>query len=340
MTFPWKNLPLQEFTSSDNATLFYYKRLAKNKCLGTLLFLCGWSQGPNNWSPSLLTNAHVKDNYDVYVLVMRGFKNVEDNFNNNVARYAEDVVEFIKSKKLKNITAVGHSMGASIFSYVISLCGEKYFDAYVFIDQPVQVLKNPDKYGSDLDNYGSTLSSDELFSMYNTSTSTSGENAASKSAEKRSALQQTWVTSKFIAANPNTYIKILAGTLGYNYKVANEILFNHVCNNYEQILKNKVKKPALLIGGKVSTVPYKTVNFQKDFYEIPTVKIFEENEGGSHSMYLENYELFNKTLNDFLKANNNVLVRTQRKIKLATKKGLKNAGTAAVNAVFKAISSS
>jgi hypothetical protein len=82
------------------------------------------------------------------------------------------------------------------------------------------------------------------------------------------------------------------------------------------------------------------VNFQKDFYEIPTVKIFEENEGGSHSMYLENYELFNKTLNDFLKANNNVLVRTQRKFQIETKKGLKNAGTAVLNAVVKAISSS
>jgi pimeloyl-ACP methyl ester carboxylesterase len=328
MIFPWKNLPLQEFTSSDNAALFYYKRLAKKKPLGTLLFLCGWSQGPNNWSPSLLTNAHVKDNYHVYVLVMRGFKNVEDNFNNNVARYAQDVVEFIKSKKLKRVTAVGHSMGASIFSYVISLCGEKYFDAYVFIDQPLQVLKNPDKYGTDLDNYGSTLSSDDLFSIYNTS----GE-SASKSAEKRSALQQTLFTPQFIAANPNTYIKILAGTLGYNYKVANEILLDHVCNNYEQIIKNKAKKPALLIGGKVSTVPFQTVEFQEDFYEIPTVKIFEENEGGSHSMYLENYELFNKTLNDFLKANNNKFIIAQRIMKDRMNKDVKNIRNAATNAI-------
>jgi pimeloyl-ACP methyl ester carboxylesterase len=264
---------------------------------------------------------------------MRGFKNVEDNFNNNVARYAQDVVEFIKSKKLKKVTAVGHSMGASIFSYVISLCGEKYFDAYVFIDQPLQVLINPNNY--DLDDYGSTLSSDDLFLMYNTSAE-----SASNSAKKRSALQETFLTSHFIGANPNTYIKILAGTLGYNYKVANEILFNHVCNNYEQILKNKVKKPALLIGGKVSTVPYETVNFQKDFYEIPTVKIFEENEGGSHSMYLENYELFNKTLNDFLKTNNNVLLRTQRRVGIETNRSIKKVGTAALNAVVKAISSS
>jgi non-heme chloroperoxidase len=333
MTFPWKNLPLQKFTSSDNATLFYYKKLAKNKSLGTLLFLCGWSQGPNNWSPSLLTNTYVKDNYDVYVLVMRGFKNVEDNFNNNVARYAQDVVEFIKSKKLKNVTAVGHSMGCSIFLYVISLYGEKYFESYVLIDPVVQVLKNPDKFGNDLDNAGSTLSSDELFSFYNTSIE-----SASKSAEERSTLQQTLFTPNFIAENPNTYIKILAGTLGYNYKVATEILFNHACNNYEQILKNKVTKPALLIGGKLSTVPFETIQFQEDFYEVSTVKIFEENEGGSHSMYLENYELFNKTLNDFLQVNNNKLLSGKRMIRNRIKKGVKNVRNATTNTIIKTIS--
>lgn len=331
MKFPWKNLPLQEFTTSDNATLFYYKRLAKDKPLGTLLFLCGWSQGPNNWSPSLLTNTYVKDNYDVYVLVMRGFKNVEDNFNNNVARYAQDVVEFIKSKKLKKITAVGHSMGCSIFLYVISLYGEKYFESYVLIDSVVQVLKNPEKFGNELENRGSTLSSDELFSFYNTSIE-----SASKSAKERSSLQQTLFTPEFIAENPNTYIKILAGTLGYNYKVANEIFFDHACNNYEQILKNKVKKSALLIGGKVSIVPYQTVEFQKDFFEVPpTVKIFEEIEGGSHSMYLENYELFNQTLNDFLKANNS---RLQRMIRDGIKTGVRIVRNAAKNRINKAIS--
>ena len=51
----------------------------------------------------------------------------------------------------------------------------------------------------------------------------------------------------------------------------------------EQILKNKVKKSALLIGGKVSIVPYQTVEFQKDFFEVPpTVKIFEEIDGYSN----------------------------------------------------------
>jgi hypothetical protein len=88
----------------------------------------------------------------------------------------------------------------------------------------------------------------------------------------------------------------------------------------------------------VSTLPYQTVQFQENLFEISTVKIFEESEGGSHSMYVENYILFNTTLNDFLKTNNNVLLSKQRKLQIQIKRGIKNAGTAALNAVFKAIS--
>lgn len=316
MKFPWKDLPLIKYKTSDNANLFFYRRKAKNKSKGTLLFLCGWSQGPNNWSPCLLTNEYVKEHYNVYVLVMRGYKNIEDNFSNNISRYAKDVVEFIHSKKLNKITAVGHSMGSSIFWNVLSLYGEKFFDSYVFIDQPLQVLKNPDKFINELNDMGSIFSSNDLFSFYNSSAESS-----SKSAENRGSFEQKCFSPEFIAKYPNIYIKCLAGVYGYNYKVANEILFDHVLNNYDQIFKsfpNKLQNPVLLIGGKASIVPYQTLDYQKQYYITPTVKIFEIDEGGSHSMYLENYELFNNTLNDFLKKNEGVL----QKIKINIDNGI------------------
>ena len=80
----------------------------------------------------------------------------------------------------------------------------------------------------------------------------------------------------------------------------NEVLFNHVCNNYEQILTKGIKKPALLIGGEVSIFPWQAIVYQKKFYKTATVKIFKADQGGSHSMYIENYSLFNKYVNNFL----------------------------------------
>ena len=333
--FPWKNLHLKIFKSSDDANLFYYKRCAtaKNKPLGTLLILCGWSQGPNNWSPVLLTNTHVKENYDVYVLVMRGYRNIEDNFNNNVARYAKDVVEFIKSKKLKKVTAVAHSMGCAVFCNVISLYGEKYFDSYVFVDNSLQVIQNPDWYDTEKKDNGCFFTVDQLFEFYNTCAI-----SASDSAQKRRSFEEQCFTPEFIAANPDLFIKIKSGTLNYNYKVANEILFDHAFNNYSQILKKGIKKPALLIGGKVSIVPYNTMENQKKFFELPTIKIFEENEGGSHSMYIENYELFNTTLNDFLKSKNskikNILTKYSKNATLAINNAFTNAENSIVRLVL------
>ena len=335
MKIPWKNLALKEFKSSDNATLFYYKKSAsaKTKPLGTLLILCGWSQGPNNWSPVLLSNAYIRQNYDVYVLVMRGFKNIEDNFNNTIARYAQDVVEFIKLKKLKNITALGHEMGCAVFCNVISLYGEKYFDSYVFVDNSLQVVQNPNWYDTEKKDNGCFFTVDQLFDFYNTCAE-----SASDSAQKRRSFEEQCFTSEFIAANPDIFIKIKSGTLNYNYKVANEILFDHVFNNYSQILKKGIKKPALLIGGKVSIVPYQTMANQSQFFELPTIKIFEENEGGSHSMYLENYELFNTTLNNFLKSKNskikNILTKYSRNATLAINNAFTNSENSIVRLVL------
>jgi hypothetical protein len=300
----WKELPLKEFKSSDNATLFYYKKSSKSKPIGTLLFLCGWSQGPSNWSPALLTNTYVKENYDVYIIVMRGYKNIEDNFNNNIARYAKDVVEFIKSKKLKKVTAVAHAMGCSIL-----------------IDNSLLVIQNPDWYDTEKKDNGCFFKPDDFFSFYNTCAK-----SAIESAGKRRSFEEQCFTPEFIAANPNLFIKIKSGTLNYNFKVANEILYDYAFTNNVQNLKNGIKKPALLIGGEASFINYQVIEKQKEFFELPTIKIFKGNEGGSNSMYIENPPLFNTTVNSFLKSKDN-------KIKNIQKKYSRNA-TLAINDVF------
>lgn len=294
-SFPWANLPLQKFKTSDNATLFFYKRCAKCECKGTLLFLMGWTQGPNNWSPVLLTNNYIRKYYDVYVLTMRGYNNIPNNFNNYIARYSQDVFEFINNIKVTKITPITHSMGCSVIWYLIGLYGEKLFNSYIFVDQPIQVLVNPVYTPEQNLQFGSIFTTDALFGFYNGCAIGPNESAVIKT-----AFEQSCFTPEFIAQQPEIFAKTVDGVLNYNYKVVNEVLFNHACNNYEQVLSKGLHKPALLIGGRVSIVPWQTVVNQKKFYKNATVKIFEANQGGSHSMYLENYSLFNKYVNKFL----------------------------------------
>ena len=294
-SFPWTELPLQKFKTSDNATLFFYKRCALCESKGTLIFLMGWSQGPNNWSPVLLTNNYIRKYYDVYVLTMRGYNNILNNFNNYIARYSQDVIEFINCNKITKITPITHSMGCSVIWYLIGLYGEKFFDSYIFVDQPIQVLVNPAYTPEKNLQLGSIFTTDALFGFYNGCAVGPNESAVI-----RTAFEKSCFTPTFIAQQPEIYAKALDGVLNYNYKVVNEVIFNHACNNYEQVLSKGLHKPALLIGGRVSIVPWQTVVNQKKFYKNVIVKIFEANQGGSHSMYIENYSLFNKYINEFL----------------------------------------
>jgi pimeloyl-ACP methyl ester carboxylesterase len=301
-TFPWADLPLREFITSDGATCFFYGRKASN-CFcskGTLLFVSGWSQGPNNWSPVLLTNEYVKKNYDVYVFVTRGYNQKLDLTGNSIARYATDVKEFIEAHRLRKLITVTHSMGCSVLWYLIGLYGEKYFDGYVVVDQPLQVLVNPVNSVERNLELGSIFTTDALFGFYNSSIVGPSESDA-----VRSAFELSCFTKKFVEQEPETYAKALDGVLKYQYQAVNSVIFNHACNDYLNVVSKGLKRPALLIGGKVSIVPWQTMVYQKQFYTDAQVKIFEADQDGSHSMYIENYSLFNQYLNEFLISNHN-----------------------------------
>jgi pimeloyl-ACP methyl ester carboxylesterase len=186
-------------------------------------------------------------------------------------------------------------MGCSVLWYLLGLYGETLFDSYVVVDQPIQVLINP-AYSTEKNlTLGSIFSTEALFGFYNGCAVGPDESAVI-----RTGFEKSCFTENFLVQQPKTFEKALEGTLKYNYKVVNEVIFNHACNNYEQILIKGLKKPALLIGGRVSIVPWQTIVYQKRYYKTATVKIFEADQGGSHSMYLENYTLFNKYLNEFL----------------------------------------
>ena len=79
-------------------------------------------------------------------------------------------------------------------------------------------------------------------------------------------------------------------------------------HNMEKLFSTKkIVKPALLIGGKESVIPEESIRFQKRFYKHPTVYIFKK--GSSHTMFIENYQLFNKVVDKFLKKD----VKTNKK---------------------------
>lgn len=86
----------------------------------------------------------------------------------------------------------------------------------------------------------------------------------------------------------------------YGYNSTSNILFSNLTNNWINILLNKkIKIPTYLFGGLNSVVPYQSIIYQKQYYTNSKIHIFK-NDKSSHFAFMENYELFNKLINDFI----------------------------------------
>ena len=296
LSFPWKKFPLKKFITSDDATLYYYHQYPKKKNLGQILIMCGWSQTPDGFSPMLTTNKFIRDHYEVYILVMRGWNLEYISYGNAINRYAMDVKEFIKCKIQKKVITCTHSMGCAIVWRMIELFGEDMFLGYFIIDQGPVLTKNPLITDDNIyKEQGSILTSQQI---YETCAGLNGPDGD----VVRASFVLTMFTDNFKLQYPDIVEKVIKGGNNYNLHVASNVFFEHCANNnIDQILCKKIKKPTFLIGGKVSIVPYQSMEYQQRYYKCADVFIFSQEQGGSHFMFIENYTLINEKLNNFLK---------------------------------------
>jgi len=63
----------------------------------------------------------------------------------------------------------------------------------------------------------------------------------------------------------------------------------------------RITVPSLCVGAKKSLINWKSVVWQGENAPRGSHVIFEEDEAGSHFMFLENYTKYNQIVSDFLK---------------------------------------
>ena len=290
--------------NTKNSELYYYEQLPTEKEKGIIIIIPAWSHNADLWSTVLLTNPLLKKNYRTFIVLNRGYNNKYFKNNNTLKQISTDIYDFIKMKNLNNVTLLAHSIGCAYIWNMIDLFGEKRFKNYIIVDESPILLKE--------------LSNDNLkkeFAVYDKaslSEAVTSLNSDKKTAENyKTSFTKKLFTKSFNKNNPEIIKKFEMGTLDFNNKVLADILENTVNNhNMEKLFTTKkIMKPALLIGGKESIVPFKSIQYQTRFYEKSTVYIFTK--GSSHSMFIENYKTFNKILNKFLK--NDKINKTQKR---------------------------
>ena len=284
--------------NTKNSELYYYEQLPNEKEKGIIIIIPAWSHNADTWSTVLLTNPLLKKNYRTFIVLNRGYNNKYFKNNNTMKQFSTDIYEFIKMKNLNNVTLLGHSIGCAYIWNMIALFGETRFKNYIIVDEAPILLKE--------------LSNDNLkkefavFDKASLSEAVTLLNSDKKIADNyKTNFTKKLFTKSFNKNHPEIIKKVEMGTFVFNNKVLADILENSVNNhNMEKLFTTKkIMKPALLIGGKESMVPFESIQYQTRFYEKSTVYIFTK--GSSHSMFIENYKTFNKIINKFLKNDKN-----------------------------------
>ena len=296
---PWRTYNMNKMKTNDNANIYYYEHqpIKKDKEKGILIIIPGWAYIADTWSPVLETNEYLKQYYHVFIIITRGYNNEYYNYGNTMDRYSMDIYEFFKYKNLtKNISLLGHSIGGALIWRMISLFGEQMFKNYIIVDEPPVLLKNKINMSiSDINTQKGMVYTPKMLEK------TFKILHGPKARKQIIKYARYYFTTKFQKEHPEIVDRVLNGTLKFNNNVLVDILIDVAnMNNITLILQSQmITKPTLLIGGEQSMLNDETIVSQGKYYKHPTIYIFEE-DGSSHSMFIEKYMEFNKVLNKFL----------------------------------------
>ena len=76
-------------------------------------------------------------------------------------------------------------------------------------------------------------------------------------------------------------------------------MLNHAFQDWRDVIP-RLTLPTLVIGGRVSAVPWKSVEWIAHRIKGAQLEIFEEDEGGNHFMFIENSTKFNRIVSEFI----------------------------------------
>jgi len=124
----------ENVTAKVNNTTIAYNQYGNGDT--TLLFVHGWCINKEYWNEQ---SKYFSDKYKVVTIDLPGFGNSDKNRTEwNFEQYTDDIKEFIKTEKLKNVILIGHSMSGDI----LLLMDTKYPESVIGI-VGIDNLKKP-----------------------------------------------------------------------------------------------------------------------------------------------------------------------------------------------------
>jgi non-heme chloroperoxidase len=270
-------------TTSDGVSL-YYLEAGSGK---PLLMIPGWSQTAEQFKHQL---TGLSDRYRVIAVDMRGHgESDKPDFGYKISRLAKDTHDLIHALDLNEVNILGHSMGSSVIWNYYDLFGPERLSKLLLIDQMPMITSNPTWPEEERIDSGAIFNPQSLYETINALAGPDG-------VETTRGFIGNMVT-KAIPEEDKAWI--IERNLRMPREHAATLLYNHSTQDWRDLIP-RITLPSLVVGGRVSVVPWQSQAWVAEQIPGARLEIFEEEDGGNHFMFIEGHEKFNAIVADFV----------------------------------------
>jgi non-heme chloroperoxidase len=230
------------------------------------------------------------EQYDVIVLDQRSHGESEKvPFGLKISRLSKDLFELVTALNLKRVFLLGHAMGAAVIWSYIELFGDAALSKLILINQPPVLTSNPNWTEEELSESGAIFDAQQLYNVMAFLRGGSGEVFLRKAVD-------SWLSKK---ATSGVKDMLFQNALKVPFNYARALMYDHCLNDWRETIPG-IRLPTLVVSGRASPIPWKSQEWIHRKIIGSQLVIFEEEEGGSHFMFLENPQRFNRVQMEFL----------------------------------------
>jgi pimeloyl-ACP methyl ester carboxylesterase len=274
-----------EFTTSDGVKLHYIEAGAGQP----LVMIPGWSQAAIQFKNQI---DDLSDSYHVIALDMRGHGDSDKpDHGYRIHRLAKDVYEFLAANDLSDVALLGHSMGCSVIWAYWELFGSERLSKLLLIDQMPMITANPIWSEQEKTDAGALFTKDTLYDNINALAGADGVKTT-----------EGFITGMFNPVFSRDEVKwVIEQNLKLPRQYAAALLYDHATNDWRDLIP-RIDIPTLVVGAKGSLVGWQSQVWVGQQIPGARTEIFEVDEGGSHFMFMENPDKFNRIVREFMDA--------------------------------------
>ncbi len=274
------------FTTNDGTVIHYLEA-------GTgqpIVLVPGFSHGASVFTSQL---TGLSRQHRVIALSMRGHgDSSKPTHGYHLSRLTKDLRDFLVAKNLQHVTLAGHSMGVSVIWGYLEQYGNDRVSKLILIDQMPMITSGTSWTDKQKQDAGAILDPNSLDKFVD------GFNGPDSHKVTEDFVKGQF-TKQYVADHADVVDAVFRENLKFPRPYAAKLLYNHATTDWRDFVP-RISLPTLIIAGKASMVPWTSQAWVASQIKGSRFEVFDEKDGGSHLMFLENPEKFNGIVESFV----------------------------------------